>query len=235
MILAWSLNATYIVCIVVGLGYMASSFLLGHVGGQDAEHGDIDHGDIGHGDIGHGDVGHGVVDAVLGGGHGLHDIEAHEQHGEADQAALQAHGGAHGEGAYVGPWSPMILATFVFFFGCTGYLFNIEAIAEWGRLSLLPAGGSGFFFAALAIYAINKIFVKTEGTSEPGTRELVGKQATVITPIEPGHLGEIAYTARGSRYSASARCEGDEPIERNATVTIARIDGSVFVVAAERA
>lgn len=216
MALAWTLGASYIVCIVVGFGYLAVSFLLGHVGG--------DHGGIGHADGGHG------LDA-----HDLHDVGTHDYHGHAAEGKLVAQGGQHGQGAYVGPWSPLVLATFVFFFGAAGYLFSGGALADWGYYSLLPAAASGFVLAAMAVWTLNTVFIKTEGSSEPGRRELIGRQATVTVPIHPGGMGQVSYIARGTKFTAPARILGEQAADRNTLVTITRIDGGTFVVAAEPA
>jgi membrane protein implicated in regulation of membrane protease activity len=215
--MAWSLNATYILCIVAGFGYLIVSFLLGHIG-------------LGHG--GHDGAAHGHLDSSSDTSSlDLGDVAAQEYHGAAAEAAIEAHEGEHAAGEHIGPWSPMIMATFIFFFGCTGFLCNMPAVIELGLTSLLPASGSGFVFAALGIWILNAIAARTEGSSEPDARELIGHRAKVTTPIQPEHVGQIAYVVRGSRFTAAARGAGGKPIPRDAEVTITRIDGGTFFVA----
>ena len=76
----------------------------------------------------------------------------------------------------------------------------------------------------------NKIFHATQSSSEGQVHLLIGHSATVITPISPGGVGEIAYVQAGTRYTAPARTESAEPIAAGATVWIVRISGTQFFV-----
>jgi len=75
------------------------------------------------------------------------------------------------------------------------------------------------------------IFHKTQSSSESRVGTLVGMSATVITPIPPNGVGEIAYVQSGTRYSAPARDERGAPVSNGQTVKIVRIVGSQFYVA----
>jgi membrane protein implicated in regulation of membrane protease activity len=74
------------------------------------------------------------------------------------------------------------------------------------------------------------VFHKTDSSSESRVATLVGMTATVITPIPPNGVGEIAYVQSGSRYSAPARDERGAPVANGQTVKIVRIVGSQFYV-----
>ena len=75
------------------------------------------------------------------------------------------------------------------------------------------------------------IFHKTQSSSESHVGTLVGMSATVITPIPPNGVGEIAYVQNGTRYSAPARDERGALVSSGQTVKIVRIVGSQFYVA----
>jgi hypothetical protein len=59
---------------------------------------------------------------------------------------------------------------------------------------------------------------------------LVGSDATIITPIPQGGVGEIAYVQGGTRYTAPARSESGAAIGNGQTVRIHRIVGTQFYV-----
>jgi len=81
-------------------------------------------------------------------------------------------------------------------------------------------------------FIFRMIFRRTQASSEGRVADLVGASATIITPIAPGGVGEIAYVQSGTRYSAPARTEGGATLPNGATVRITRIVGTQFYVAA---
>ena len=54
----------------------------------------------------------------------------------------------------------------------------------------------------------NTMFKKTQSSSESRVSTLIGQTASIVTPIPPDGVGEIAYVQGGSRYTAPARTEG---------------------------
>ena len=162
---------------------------------------------------GHGDVGHG------GAGHGGHA-----------QGHAEAGGGAHDMPGF-SPLSPTTIAAFVTAFGGFGMIFNqLEATrSTWISAPLATVGGLGIAAGVFALF--NTIFRKTQGSSEGRIAEVAGLSATVITPIAPGGVGEIAYVQSGTRYSAPARSEGGAAFANGATVKITRVVGTQFYVA----
>jgi membrane protein implicated in regulation of membrane protease activity len=153
-------------------------------------------------------------------GHALgHDID----HG-ADPGYPTAQGGVH-----LSPVSPVTITMFVTAFGGVG-LIATHTLALSVLLSLPIALASGLLLAAVTFFTFAKLFQATEGSSEPRVSELVGLEAEVITPIPTQGLGEIAYVARGSRFTAPARSEDGKPHAAHSTVLIERVVGSVFCV-----
>jgi membrane-bound ClpP family serine protease len=84
--------------------------------------------------------------------------------------------------------------------------------------------------AAGVVWVFGTVFHKTDSSSESRVATLVGMTATVITPIPPNGVGEIAYVQSGSRYSAPARNERGAPVANGQTVKIVRTVGSQFYV-----
>ncbi len=105
------------------------------------------------------------------------------------------------------PLSPTTLSSFVTAFGGFGLIFSkIEATSSpWISVPLSLIGGLAV--AAGVFVLFNKIFHATQSSSEGRVGQLVGHEATIITPIAAGGAGEIAYVQGGSRYTASARAE----------------------------
>ena len=88
----------------------------------------------------------------------------------------------------------------------------------------------GLAVAAGIFWMFNKIFSKTQSSSESQVGTLAGQTASIITPIPEQGVGEIAYVQGGTRYTAPARSEGGGPIGAGQTVKIIRIAGTQFYV-----
>ncbi len=167
-----------------------------------------------------------VLGDVFGGGH---DVDAHADVGTGGHAeAGFEHTGMPG----VSPFSPTTIASFITAFGGFGLIFTkIEAT----RNPLISAPLSvlaGVVVAGGVFLVFNRIFSKTQSSSESRVATLVGMQATVITPIPQQGVGEIAYVQAGSRYTAPARTESGAAVTGGATVKIIRVVGTQFYVAA---
>lgn len=167
-----------------------------------------------------------IVSAVLGdvfGGHGAdHDVGT----GGHAEAGFE-HTGMPG----LSPFSPTTIASFITAFGGLGLIFSrIEATKPVYISAPLSALG-GLAIAAGVFLMFNKIFSKTQSSSECQVALLVGTQATVITPIPQHGVGEIAYVQAGSRYTAPARSESGAAVTGGATVKIMRVVGTQFYVA----
>jgi membrane protein implicated in regulation of membrane protease activity len=166
-----------------------------------------------------------IISAAL--GHAFGDSDAHADVGTGGHAeAGFEHTGMPG----ISPFSPTTIASFITAFGAFGMILSrIEATRSvWisGPLSLV--GGLGV--AAGVFLLFNKIFSKTQSSSEGRISALIGLSATVITPIPQAGVGEIAYVQAGSRYTAPARSESGAAIGNGQTVKIHRIVGTQFYV-----
>lgn len=127
-------------------------------------------------------------------------------------------------------FSPTVLATFVTAFGALGLVFSqVEATKSVWLSAPLSAVG-GMTVAGLVFLLFNAMFKRTQSSSESRVGSLQGHEATIITPIPPGGVGEIAYVQSGTRYTAPARAVNDQPIDNGRAVKIARIVGTQFYV-----
>jgi membrane protein implicated in regulation of membrane protease activity len=163
------------------------------------------------------------------GGHdgGHHEIES-PGHTEVEVSQMGHEPGTVDSGMHMTPLNPVVVSIFLVSFGGTG-LASMQ-LFDWNLASLAVAAPSGFVLAAITFAIFEKIFSATQGSSEPAQQEIVGKDAEVITPIPENGLGEIAFTRRGSRFTAAARSESGAPVAKNAVVTVTRIVGHTHYV-----
>ncbi len=174
-----------------------------------------------------------LVSALTGhvfGGHGEvgHDFDAHPDVGHA-QGHAEAGGGAHDMPGFA-PLSPTTIATFITAFGGLGMIMEQIAVTRSPWVSA-PAAALGAFAIAALVFALFRIlFQRTQASSEGRVLDLIGHEATVITPILPGAVGEIAYVQSGTRYSAPARSDDLAALPNGFTVKIARVIGTQFYV-----
>lgn len=156
----------------------------------------------------------------------------HDGHASPDHAS-GAHGHAmtgFGAGDMPGfePVGPTTIATFVTAFGGIGLVMNQSPTLH--RFSGVFAAAGAFAIAAVVAWGFAYVFRWAQGSSEGHVAKVVGLNATVITPIPAGSVGEIAYVQTGTRYSAPARAEDGSPLPNGATVKITRVVGTQFYV-----
>ena len=146
--------------------------------------------------------------------------------------------GGHAEAGFedtgmpgLSPFSPTTISAFLTAFGAFGLILSrIEATkSPWVSAPLAVVGAA--LIAAAVVTMFGFIFHKTQSSSESHVGTLVGMSATVITPIPPNGVGEIAYVQNGTRYSAPARDERGALVSSGQTVKIVRIVGTQFYVA----
>lgn len=168
-----------------------------------------------------------LLSAVLGHLFGGADTDAHADVGTGGHAeAGFEHTGMPG----LSPFSPTTIASFVTAFGAFGMIFSKIPLTQSPWVSGPLAGISGLAVAAGVFWLFNKLFSKTQASSEALVGELIGCTATVITPIPQGGVGEIAYVHGGTRYTAPARSESGAAIGPGQVVRIHRIVGTQFYV-----
>lgn len=145
--------------------------------------------------------------------------------------------GGHAEAGYddtgmpgLSPFSPTTICSFITAFGAFGLIFShIQATSNvWINVPLSIIGG--LVVAAGVMWLIGTIFHNSQSSSESRVASLVGRTATVITPIPASGVGEIAYVQSGTRYTAPARTQNGVAVGNGQTVTITRIAESQFFV-----
>ena len=145
--------------------------------------------------------------------------------------------GGHAEAGYdhsgvpgISFFSPTVLSCFVTAFGaCVLILSRIESTRNvW--ISAPISAVAGVSMASLAFVLFNWMFKKTQSSSESRVASLVGQVASIITPIPPNGVGEIAYVQGGTRYTAPARTESGSPVPAGKPVRITRIVGTQYYV-----
>jgi hypothetical protein len=202
--LLWS---AYLLCFLLGLGYAVFAAIFGAFSGHDF-----------------GGGGHDVsVPHDLGGGH---DVVAGYDATSADVGG-HAVGDISHEPA-ISPFSPPIVAMTLITFGGTGIIFT--ELFGWGTLSVLPSGASGIGMGVIIFFLFYTIIRKAQGSSSPSIGETIGLEAEATTPIPPDGVGEIAYVARGSRFTARARCSTGQTLPSHSAVRIERWVGNTAYV-----
>ena len=155
----------------------------------------------------------------------------HDAHADGGSAGGHAEGGfgTHDMPGFA-PLSPTTIASFITAFGGFGLILSKLTVTSspWVNVPLAAVGG--FAVAAVVFTIFTRVFRVTQSSSEGRVAELIGRDATVLTPILPGGVGEIAYVQGGTRYTAPARSAEATPIPSGASVWIVRVDGSHFYV-----
>lgn len=152
------------------------------------------------------------------------DIEA----GHFDAAHANV-GWVDGQVPGASPLSPTVLCSALTGLGGVGYL----ALRQW---DFGPAGAvatglvASLALGAISFFALDFMLRRLQSTSHVSELSLVGTQATVQTPIEPGMAGGIVLEAKGTRMNFPARAVDASRIPIGAVVEIRRVDGGVYVV-----
>jgi len=147
--------------------------------------------------------------------------------------------GGHAEAGYdhsgvpgISFFSPTVLSCFVTAFGACGLILTRIDATKSVWISAPVSAMAGLIMATLAFLLFNWMFEKTQSSSEGRVASLVGQTASIITPIPPNGVGEIAYVQGGSRYTAPARTETGTSVPAGKPVRITRIVGSQYFVEA---
>lgn len=145
--------------------------------------------------------------------------------------------GGHAEAGYdhsgvpgISFFSPTVLACFVTAFGACGLILSHIESTRSVWVSAPISAVAGAIMALLAFLLFNWMFHKTQSSSESRVAELVGLDASIVTPIPINGVGEIAYVQGGTRYTAPARTETGTAVPAGRPVRITRIVGSQYFV-----
>jgi membrane protein implicated in regulation of membrane protease activity len=132
----------------------------------------------------------------------------------------------------VSPLSPITIASFVTSFGALGLiatqLFDVPDPA-----SLLVATGGAAVIAGGMFLFYSRVLVAGQGSSSVRMSDIRGSKAEVIIPIPKNGLGRVAFVARGSRTTWSARSVDGKPIANGAIVKIQAVTGNTLLVSRE--
>jgi membrane protein implicated in regulation of membrane protease activity len=159
-----------------------------------------------------------------------HLFGGHEAHFDVGTGGHAEAGFDHSGMPGLSPFSPTTICSFITAFGGFGLIFTrIGATSSvWVSLPLSILGG--LVVAGGVMWIFGYVFHHTQSSSESHIGSLVGKSATVITPIPAAGVGEIAYVQGGSRYTAPAREQNGAAVGNGQTVIITRIAESQFYV-----
>jgi len=167
-----------------------------------------------------------IITAVMGHFFGGHDVHGGDVGTGGHAEAGYDHTGIPG----ISFFSPTVLACFVTAFGATGIILTkIEATKSlW--ISAPISAVAGLLMATVTFFLFNYMFKRTTSSSEAKVAQLIGRVASIITPIPANGVGEIAYVQGGARYTAPARAEGGIPVPAGKPVRITRIAGTEYFV-----
>jgi membrane protein implicated in regulation of membrane protease activity len=129
-------------------------------------------------------------------------------------------------------FSPTILASFITAFGAFGVIFTEFEPTKKVIISAPLSALCGLAIAGAMYSVLGSLFRHTQGSSESHIAKLAGTTASVVTPIPENGVGEIAYVVSDTRYTAPARSENGAAISSGKLVTITRVVGTQFYVAA---
>jgi len=125
--------------------------------------------------------------------------------------------------------SPTAIAAFITVFGGTGAFLSITGHTPpllRAVISLVVAVA----LTSLILFAVILPLYRAEKSAAYSSKDMVGRLAEVITPIEPGMKGEIIYEQGGSRLSAPAKTLQDTRIGQGESVWIMDVIGGTFIV-----
>ncbi len=159
-----------------------------------------------------------------------HHFGGHDAHFDVGTGGHAEAGYEHSGMPGISPFSPTTICAFLTAFGGFGLIFSsIHATRNvWVSAPLSVLGG--MVIAAGVLWLFSAMFHKTQSSSEGHQGTLIGRTATVITPIPVSGVGEIAYVQGGSRYTAPAREVKGVAVANGQTVTITRVAESQFFV-----
>lgn len=153
-------------------------------------------------------------------------------HGHVGGSGGHAEAGADSSDAPgVSLFSPIVMAAFVAAFGAFGLIFSQFEATKSPVVSAGLSIVSALLIASGTVSVLRKVVRVSDSSSESQVATLIGHNATIITPIPAGGVGEIAYVQAGTRYTAPAREETGVAVSGGSEVQITRIVGSQFYVA----
>jgi membrane protein implicated in regulation of membrane protease activity len=197
----------YLICFAVGFLLSALSLIGGglrwHLHLPHFPHGG------GHAPVGHAPVGH------LPSAHG---------------PATAGHAGsAKGGGTQVSPFNFITLATFLAWFGGTGFLITRYS-SVWFAFGLILSIAAGLVGAAVVFLFLTRVLISPDENMDAADYEMVGVLGRTSLPIRQGGTGEIIYSQQGTRRTCGARSEDGNAIEKGTEIVVTRYDKGIAYV-----
>ncbi len=156
---------------------------------------------------------------------------------DSDGGGHEVGTGGHAEAGYdasgvpgISFFSPTVLACFITAFGACGMILTKVELTRNVWISAPISAVAGLVLAWGAFLIFNWLFKQTQSSSEARISKLVGQTASIVTPIPPDGVGEIAYVVGGARYTAPARTERGSAVAAGKPVRITRIVGTQYFV-----
>ena len=216
MIVTDPLSLVFIFCFLLGFGFF---LVAGLMGGHGHAHAHIH---IGHAHVHVAGAHHGPTHASG----AITNASGHHAGGQqgTQHAAQQTHF------ALSGYLNPTTIGLFLLGFGLVGYFFhNLTNVAV--SLSLLLAVVGGIVLAAILLFALNRLFANSEGSTELDVVDRTGMLGKVSITIPEKGLGEIIYTSpSGMHKSIPARGLSNQRLERDLEVVVVNYQNGVAEV-----
>jgi membrane protein implicated in regulation of membrane protease activity len=195
----------YLICFIVGFTFSVLSFFGGlhrlHLHVHLPKH------------VHFGGMGHGV-------GHGL---------GHAAGATHGTGNGAKGGGGHFPLVNPMTIASFLTWFGGTGYLL-VHLRHIWVFAGLALASLVGLVASSIVFLMVAKVLLANDQDTDPMDYEMVGVLGRVSVTIRPQGTGEIIYEQTGVRKPCAGRSEHGELLAKGEEVMVTRYERGVAYV-----
>lgn len=129
--------------------------------------------------------------------------------------------------------SPTKLSVYLFFIGSIGVL-TLHLFPFLGSMSLIPAVVLGLGFGRILLNVLGKFASSLHSSTNFKQDSLIGSVGELILSIEPGKIGEVVISTKGSRHNARAKSKDPgKSIKSLSKVIICDVQDGVFLVEPE--
>ena len=123
----------------------------------------------------------------------------------------------------------MTIATFLTWFGGTGYLL-VHYRHIWLFTGLVLAGGAGAIGATIVFVFVAKVLMANDYETDPQEYEMVGVLGRISSTVRQGGTGELIFEQQGVRRTCAARSEAAEALSKGEEVVVTRYERGVAYV-----
>lgn len=166
----------------------------------------------------------GVVFSLMYAIFGSHGMDHHgfEIHAHSTGGPHELHAAdTHDSGPSI--FNPIVLASALTAFGGAGLIGSV-GLGFSAMVTLLFSLVISFGMGAAVFFGVIKLIYNSQSNSNFSEEQLVDAEAMVVTPIPEKGLGEIAFTAGGTRTTMPAHSMDGTGIEKGAKVMIRRVE-----------